>query len=142
MITSILSLVLFAVFTVLGLIHFYWLFGGKWGIEKVIPTKVNGATTFSPPKLATFVVGATLVLFGLMYLFKSGLIKVQIQDWLADSAYWIIPSIFILRAIGDFNYVGFFKKIKGTAFAKADSKLFSPLCASIGIVGLILFYQQ
>ncbi|WP_281635816.1 DUF3995 domain-containing protein [Flavobacterium marginilacus] len=43
-----------------------------------------------------------------------------------------------MRAIGDFNYVGFFKKIKLAKFGKNDTKYFSPLCLIIGILTLIL----
>jgi hypothetical protein len=43
-----------------------------------------------------------------------------------------------LRAIGDFNYVGFFKKIKHTKFGKNDTKYFSPLCLTIGVLTIIL----
>jgi len=39
-----------------------------------------------------------------------------------------------LRAIGEFKYLGFFKKIKNTEFAIADSKLFSPLSLAIGFL--------
>jgi len=34
--------------------------------------------------------------------------------------------------------VGFFKKIKHTEFAKSDSKIFSPLCLSIGVIGVLI----
>jgi hypothetical protein len=70
-------------------------------------------------------------------LIKSGLTDIQIPSW-ATYGYWFIPSVFILRAIGEFNYVGFFKKIKHTEFAKADSKIFSPLSLGIGAVGLLI----
>ncbi|MFT6442917.1 MAG: hypothetical protein ACJASM_002470, partial [Salibacteraceae bacterium] len=33
---------------------------------------------------------------------------------------------------------GLFKKIKHTDFAKADTKLFVPLCLSIGIIGIVI----
>jgi len=55
-----------------------------------------------------------------------------------DYNYWFIPIIFILRAVGDFNYVGIFKKIKNTEFARADSKIFIPLCLIIGICGITI----
>lgn len=138
MMTTILSIILLAIFTGLGLIHFYWLFGGKWGLEKVIPTKDNQTSTLSIPKFATLIVALVLLLFGLIYLAKSGLINVQIPNLVTKYGYWIIPSIFILRAIGDFKYVGFFKKIKDTEFAKADSKWFVPLCLTIGIFGILI----
>ena len=138
MITAVFSIILLIIFTSLGSIHFYWLFGGKWGLEKVIPTKDNQTSTLSIPKFATLIVALVLLLFGLVYLFKSGLLNVPVPNWITNYGYWIIPSIFILRAIGDFKYVGFFKKIKNTEFAKADSKWFVPLCLTIGIFGILI----
>lgn len=139
MIITILSLILFLTFITLGGFHFYWLFGGVWGLEKIIPSKDNKASSLTIPKFATLLVALVLIIFGLMYLVKSGLINVQIPFWLTNYGFWVIPSIFILRAIGDFNYVGLFKKIKNTEFAKADSKLFSPLCLAIGIIGILIY---
>ena len=138
MITTILSICLLSIFASLGFIHLYWLFGGKWGLEKVIPTKDNQTSTLSIPKFATLIVALVLLLFGLIYLVKSGLINVQIPNLVTKYGYWIIPSVFILRAIGDFKYVGFFKKIKTTPFGKSDSKLFSPLCLAIGLMGIFI----
>lgn len=138
MIVIILSIFLFLVFLVLGGFHFYWFFGGTWGLKKVIPSKENELNNLSIPKLATLIVGLVLTLFGLMYLVKSGLIDFQISNWIKNYGYWFISSIFILRAIGEFNYVGFFKKIKNTEFSKADSKIFSPLCLIIGIIGILI----
>jgi len=137
MIITILSIILFLIFAVLGGFHFYWFFGGVWGLEHVIPAK-DKVSSLSIPKFATLIVGLVLVLFGLVYFIKSGLTNVQIPNWVTNYGYWIIPSIFILRAIGEFNYVGFFKKVKNTEFAKADSKIFSPLCLIIGIIGILI----
>ena len=138
MLVILLAIILFSIFTVLGTFHFYWLLGGVWGLKKAIPTKGANANTLAIPKIATLFVGLVLVSFGLMYLLKTGLISIDIPDWLTTYGYWFIPAIFILRAIGEFNYVGFFKKIKNTEFAKADSKVFSPLCLGIGIVGIVI----
>ena len=41
--------------------------------------------------------------------------------------------VFLLRAVGEFRYVGFFKRRHGTRFATLDTWLFSPLCAFIGL---------
>ncbi|CAZ95031.1 DUF3995 domain-containing protein [Zobellia galactanivorans] len=90
------------------------------------------------PPIATLVVGVVLVLFALVYLMKSGLLTIQGLNGVINYGYWFIPFIFILRAIGDFNYLGFFKKVKHTAFAKADSKVFVPLCLAIGIMGILI----
>ncbi len=143
MIVIILSLILFLIFTLLGGFHFYWLFGGIWGLKKVIPTKGNEPSTLAIPKLATLIVGIVLVLFGLFYLVNMGITDAQVSTPKAFGKVtkygsWIIPSIFILRAVGEFKYVGFFKKIKNTEFAKADSNIFSPLCIGIGIIGILI----
>ena len=137
MITA-LSIILFVIFSSLGFIHFYWLLGGKWGLEQALPTKETGQKAMEPPKIATVIVGIGLISFGLIYLIKTGLINFQIPNWIITCGSWVIPCIFILRAIGDFNYVGLFKKIKNTEFAKADSKWFSPLCLTIGILGILI----
>jgi len=134
----ILSLLLFIIFLILGGFHFYWLLGGKWGVRKVIPTMKDNKNAVDIPKFATLIVGLILVSFGVMYLIKSGLVNIQIPNWISHYGYWIIPSIFILRAVGEFNYVGFFKKVKNTEFAEADSKIFSPLCLTIGLMGMLI----
>lgn len=135
---TLLSIILFLIFMILGGFHFYWFLGGVWGLEKVIPTKSNQAATLKIPKFATLIVGLVLTSFGVVYLIKSAFITVPVPMWVTDNVYWFIPAIFIFRAIGEFNYVGFFKRIKGTEFAKADSKIFSPLCLFIGIIGVLI----
>jgi len=134
MIVTILSFILCLIFIILGAFHFYWFFGGTWGVNKVIPTKATELSSLSIPKIATLMVGLSFVFSTLIYLIKPGLINLQLPNWLINYGCWFIPIIFILRAIGEFNYVGFFKRIKNTEFAKADSKIFSPLCLIIGIL--------
>jgi len=137
MIITSFSLLLFLIFIVLGGIHFYWLFGGVWGLKQAIPTK-DKVSSLSIPKIATLMVAFLLITIGFIYLVKSNIINITIPNWIINYVYWFIPSIFILRAIGEFKYVGFFKKIKNTEFAKADTKIFSPLCLIIGIIGIVI----
>lgn len=134
---AVLSIILFIIFIALGGIHFYWIFGGKWGLKNALPTNENGKGVLKPSMFATAIVGTGLAVFGTFYLFTSGLINVQMPSWVLTYGGWIVPAIFILRAIGDFKYVGFFKRIKQTDFGKMDSKLFSPLCLAIGIIGIL-----
>ncbi|MCH2044614.1 MAG: DUF3995 domain-containing protein [Saprospiraceae bacterium] len=134
----ILAIILFVIFSILGAFHLYWLAGGSWGMEYVIPTKDDTTQRLTPPAFATLIVAVALFSFGLVYLQLTELIYLPVPDWIINYAAWFIPSIFILRAIGEFNYVGFFKRIRHTKFAKADSKLFSPLCLGIGGIGIII----
>lgn len=135
--TTILSIVLFSIFLVISLIHFYWAFGGKWGSDAVLPTKEDNKTRmFEPTMWSTIIVAFVFLGFGLIVLPPDG--DKGTPLWLDAYGIWIIGGIFALRAIGDFNYVGFFKKIKQTKFAVNDTKYFSPLCLIIAILILIL----
>jgi len=48
-------------------------------------------------------------------------------------ACWLLATIFILRAIGDFRLVGFFKRVRGSPFAQWDTAAYSPLCLVLGL---------
>lgn len=135
---TIISIILFLIFLFLGSIHFYWAFGGRWGITAVIPTKNDGAESMTPPIIATIIVGLGLLLFGVFYLNQSRFSFIELPLYLENICKWSIPILFILRAIGEFNYVGIFKKIKHTNFAKMDRLIFTPLCLAIGTLGLVV----
>ena len=134
----ILSILLGIILIGLGLIHFNWVMGGKFGFSESLPTKENGKRVLNPKKIDSAIVGIGLTIFGIFYVLKSGLIEFNLPSWIMEYASWIIPIIFLLRAIGEFRYVGFFKSIKTTEFGQLDTKLFSPLCLAIGILGLII----
>ena len=113
--TTIIAIILFLIFLFISSIHFYWAFGGNWGSDAVLPTKDdNNTKVLNPSILPTLIVAFGLLGFGLHILIISGLIAFDIPQWLSNYGLWIIASIFTLRAIGDFKYVGFFKKIKLT----------------------------
>lgn len=126
------------IFLLLSAIHFYWAFGGKWGIDVAIPTNDNSIQTLKPPTIATIIVGIGLLLFGLFYMAQIEFFSAKLPSWLPLYVGWILPSIFLLRVIGDFKYVGLFKKIKMTKFAKSDTKYFIPLCAFLALAGFIV----
>ena len=96
----------------------------------------------TPELLPTFIVAFGLLRFGLFILVKSGLIGFKFPSWLDKYGLWIIASIFILRAIGEFNYVGFFKKYKQTKFGQNDTKYYSLLCLIIGILIMVLALRK
>ncbi|WP_374702253.1 DUF3995 domain-containing protein [Psychroflexus sp. MES1-P1E] len=92
----------------------------------------------NPKKIDSAIVGIGLTAFGFFYILKSGLIEYNLPEWIMKYESLIIPIVFLLRAIGEFKYVGFFKSVKQTDFGKLDTKLFSPLCLIIGIVGMLI----
>ncbi|MDR7212611.1 DUF3995 domain-containing protein [Flavobacterium piscis] len=132
------TLLLFLIFLFLSSIHFYWAIGGKWGTDGVYPSKADGSPMRPPSIAATLIVAVGLLAFALFYLIKAGFISIEIPLWLNKNGLWILTGIFILRAIGDFNYLGFFKKVKNTKFAVNDTKYYAPLCLIIGLLTLVL----
>ncbi len=130
--------ILSVIFVSLALFHIYWGFGGKSGSAATIPTKENNKPVINPGPIACFVVGIALLSFAVLVLIKAGIILFDLPDWLLNYGLGVIAAIFLLRAIGEFKYVGFFKKVKTTRFGEMDSKYYSPLCLVVGGLCAIL----
>lgn len=139
---SALAIILILIFSVLALIHFYWASGGLWGFESALPTDENGVLMLNPKTYDSIIVGASLALFGSFYWITFISKKHELPLWLRNIGLWAIPIIFTLRAMGDFKFIGFFKQIKSTEFAKIDTLFFSPLCLTIAIIGFVLLSKR
>ncbi|WP_414652540.1 DUF3995 domain-containing protein [Gelidibacter sp.] len=87
-------------------------------------------------------VGIELAVFGIFYLLRAGLFDHNLPEWVMVLGSWVIPIIFILRAIREFKYVGFFNSVKNTYFGKLDSRFFSPLCLMIGVLGILIQFVK
>ncbi|WP_339708296.1 DUF3995 domain-containing protein [uncultured Kriegella sp.] len=133
---AVVSILLVVIFCVLAGIHFNWALGGRWGFNVALPTKTDGQRVLNPKKIDSAVVGMVLLSFGLFYLFRLGFAPVLLPNWMVEYVGWVVPVIFFARAIGDFKYVGFFRKVAQTDFSRADAKYFSPLCLLIGLLAL------
>ncbi len=129
---------LIIIFVVLSVVHFYWAFGGKWGIDSALPTNEDGVRVLNPRAIESAIVGVGLLLFAIFYLVRTGVLSITLPSWLILYAGWILPSIFLLRVIGDFKYVGLFKKLKSTKFAKKDTRYFIPLCAFLAAAAFLV----
>lgn len=122
----ILGITLAAIFAILSLFHVYWAAGGRFGSASAIPT-VGGKRTFSPSPLGTVLVAAALFAAMLIVLGQINLLGETIPKWIFRLATFGIAAMFLLRAIGDFKLLGFFKQVNDTSFAFWDTFLFSLL---------------
>jgi glucan phosphoethanolaminetransferase (alkaline phosphatase superfamily) len=129
------------IFAILAGIHFYWAFGGKSGGEYVLPTNQEGIKVLNPRAIDSVIVGVGLTFCLSIYLVHIIQYPFSLPTWYFSVGKWIVPSVFTLRAIGDFKYVGFFKSIRNTPFGKIDTKLFAPLCLFIGMLGFIYAFS-
>jgi len=130
---------LIVVFLAIAVVHFYWALGGKKWISAAIPTKENvSELSFKPSFFETAAVAVVFV--GFAYIIACSVDILHHSGLLVRYGSWFIPVVFLLRAVGEFRYVGFFKKIKNTSFAKMDSQYYSPLCLAVGVLALIIKY--
>lgn len=135
------GILLAAIFAVLSLLHVYWLFGGRFASEAVVPV-VDGKRAINPSSFTTVLVAAALLLATLVILGEIGLFKQAFPKWVFRWGALGISLIFFLRAVGDFRLVGFFKRVTDTTFAYWDTWLFSPLCLFISITAFMLVYTE
>jgi hypothetical protein len=84
-----------------------------------------------PTAAQSFAVAAGLGVAALVIAAAAGWISVPVSAGLLRWAAYGVAAVFVLRAIGEFRHVGFFKRNRGSRFARLDSWLYSPLCVLI-----------
>lgn len=119
-------------FAAMALLHIYWAAGGRRGRAVAVPV-ARGGRLFNPSALGTLAVAAALFSAMLIILGRLGVWAAPLPGWVFDWGTWGVALAFLARAVGDFRYVGFFKRVRGTAFARWDTRLFSPLCLFISL---------
>jgi hypothetical protein len=130
-----------ATFVTLALIHVYWAFAGVWGRTAGVPS-VQGKPLFRPSRFATLLVAAGLLVATSIVSGAAG--------WLGgagpNGGFRVltlgISMVFLLRAIGDWKYVGFSRRFTDSAFAYWDIRLYSPLCVLIALAALVLAWAD
>jgi len=135
---NLLGLTLAGLFLSICLIHVYWALAGKNPSAQVIPTAA-GRLSFRPTPAMTLLVALGLLVSALLVLGLLGFWRFGLPLWLFKAGVWGLAVVFLLRAIGDFHWVGFFKAVRATPFADNDTRFYSPLslliaiaCASLG----------
>lgn len=123
----------------IALVHVYWALGGRWGKRAAIPEQ-DGVPLLRPTAIGTLAVAAALLGGACVVAARAG--------WLGRNAYpgtiafavVAFALIFAVRAVGDFRYVGFFKRIRGSRFARMDTLYYSPLCAALALSIASMFW--
>ncbi len=110
-----------------AMLHGYWAAGGRWGAAAAIPERADGTPLFLPGPVACLaVVGALLVFAGLLGWSLLGTLA-----WWARTATIVAAVVLAVRAIGDGRQVGFSKQERGSAFARLDDRLYTPLMVAL-----------
>lgn len=126
-----------AVLFVLAALHVVWVARGR-SASATIPTRADGTPLFRPGPASTLLVAAALALAGALVLARvSAPANALGARWIPVST-WMLAAVFALRCVGEFRYVGLFKRERSTRFARWDTWLFTPLCAALAIAIAVL----
>ena len=99
---------------------------------------IGGTRAFEPSPASTAMVAAALL--------AAAVVTIGSLGWLGDiipvsgfrAMTLVVGLLFLLRAIGDFRLVGFFKQANVSAFAYWDTWLYSPLCLAIAVAAVFV----
>ena len=130
------AFILFTIFVGLAALHVFWAFSSRAGLQGFVPTE-NGSPVFRPGRATTLAVAALLVFAAGISLWRGAWPDAG-ASWVPRLGIVVIAVVFAARAVGDFRLVGFFKRVRGTPFARNDTLVFSPLCAAISALALWL----
>jgi hypothetical protein len=124
----------------LGALHIYWALrvaAGAAGAGSSVVPEVSGRPAFAPGPALTLVIAALLEI-------AAALVALQARLLVVDGLPSAIPRVGALgvavvlaaRGVGEFRLVGLFKRVRGTRFARLDSRIYTPLCFALaaGIV--------
>lgn len=122
-------------------IHVYWACGGTFGFRAAVPGSDAGAL-FHPSKAATAPVALVMAVAAWSALAWGGAVSAPyLPGPFLQVGGWLTAAVFVIRGIGDFRWLGLFKREKSTLFARWDSLLYSPLCLLLGtalaLIGLL-----
>ena len=127
-----LALIVSLTFVALALWHFRMALAPAGSVSGAVPS-VSGKPLFVPSVRATLAVGIVLLVFALLVAATAGLIEVGLPGRVLSWSSFALALGLLARAVGEFKYVGFFKSVRGSRFARLDTLLYSPLCLLLAV---------
>lgn len=121
-----------SVFVGLALWHFYMALKPATGVSGAVPS-AGGKPLFTPSRRATVAVGIVLLSFAALVAATAGVLSVGVPATVLVVLSYLLALGLLARAVGDFRYVGFFKRVRGTRFALLDTLVYSPLCLALAV---------
>lgn len=122
--------IVIGVFALLAAWHVKMAFGKQEGESGAVPS-VDGKPLFVPGRGATLAVAAFLLACAALVAATAGFAQVGIPRTILSWGCYLLAIGLLARAVGDFKYVGFFKRVRGSPFARMDTMVYSPLCLAM-----------
>jgi hypothetical protein len=116
--------------------HLHWALGGRLGYSVSLPQRPDGAPVMAHRlpwwRPAAGAVALGLALLALLLIAHSGHLPLPLPPALARAALLATGAAFAARAFVPNRYVGFFKSLRTTRWARFDTRLYSPLFLLLG----------
>jgi len=135
--TTAVSAICLAILLLAAGFHFYWGLGGRVALDVALPQRDDDSPVIEMASVGAIAVGLVLALVLWLALGLVGMVHPPLpRSWLRAGGV-LCAVIFVARALSWSRYVGLFKRVRTTRFARYDTLLYSPLCL---VLGLGFFY--
>ena len=135
-------IVALAIIAFAGGFHLYWALGGRLGFSVSLPQRPDGVPVMNHRigwwRPAAAMVAAGLTALGALALAAEGHLALPLPLFLVRTVLGLVGAAFVLRAIVPTPWTGFFKRIRGTRWARYDTFLYSPLVLVLGAALLVI----
>jgi hypothetical protein len=121
-----------AILIALATAQMYWALGGQVGLALAHPAPGKGVAA-RPSATVSILVATLLVVAADLMLVRVGVFTTKISPDGVRIACGVLAAGFLIRAIGDFRQVGFFKRAAKSSFARLDSRVYSPVCLFLAV---------
>jgi hypothetical protein len=132
LLAGVVAVVLFA----LAALHVVWVARGR-SASVAIPTRADGTPLFRPGPASTMLVAFALAVAGVLVLARASALNYA-GARCVHAAVWGLAAMFALRTVGEFRYLGLFKRERTTPFARWDTWVFTPVCAALAAAMAVL----
>jgi hypothetical protein len=118
--------------------HLHWALGGKLGFSVSLPQRSDGIAVMAHRlpwwRPAAAAVAFALAALAALLLAHAGHLPLPVSPGLARAALLATGAAFVARALVPNRYVGFFKSIRDTRWARFDTRHYSPLFLLLGLL--------
>jgi hypothetical protein len=140
-VTELIALLMGAFLAAAAAFHFYWGFGGQYGRHVAVPQREDGTPLFVPTATATLAVAAVLALILVVLAVYEMRLDLFLPRGLLRLGMVFLAMTFLIRGLSWHPYIGLFKTVRVTDFARNDTFFYSPGCVATGLGFLLLAWE-
>jgi hypothetical protein len=140
-VTELIALLMGAFLTAGAVFHFYWGFGGRYGWRVAVPQRTDGTPLFVPTKVTMLAVALLLTLMLAALAAYAMRLELPLRRSSLRIGMVILGPLFLARGLSWHPYIGLFKSVRTTAFARNDTLFYSPGSVVTGLGFLLLAWE-